>query len=460
MPKQLVRIAGKPIIEHTIGAFERHPLVDDILVVMSPGFGSELERVIAAAGFTKVRAVIEGGVTRNASTARALDAIGEAIGDGEARVLVHDAVRPFVDARIISDCLAALDHYSAVDVAIPSTDTVIEVEGDQIVGIPDRSRLRRGQTPQAFRLSTLRRAYRLAAQDSKFQATDDCGVVLQYLPDVPIKVVEGTETNMKVTHALDLFLADKLFQLDTCTVTARGEAPIPVLAGRTAVVFGGSYGIGADIVDLVRTAGGSAFSYSRTTTGTDVADPEQVRAALADAASRTGRIDWVVNTAGILRRRALTDMRSEELEESLRVNLHGPVYIARESQPYLQSTQGQLLLFTSSSYTRGRAHYSTYSAAKAGVVNLTQGLADEWADLGVRVNCINPERTATPMRRNAFGDEPLDSLLESRRVARAALDVLLSTLTGQVVDVRLATDTSEATSGDADGPLSLLESAG
>jgi 2-C-methyl-D-erythritol 4-phosphate cytidylyltransferase len=94
------------------------------------------------------------------------------------------------------------------------------------------------------------------------------------------------------------------------------------------------------------------------------------------------------------------------------------------------------------------------------VVNLTQGLADEWADLGVRVNCINPERTATPMRRNAFGDEPLDSLLESRRVARAALDVLLSTLTGQVVDVRLATDTSEATSGDADGPLSLLESAG
>ncbi|MGB3674693.1 MAG: SDR family oxidoreductase, partial [Candidatus Nanopelagicales bacterium] len=77
-----------------------------------------------------------------------------------------------------------------------------------------------------------------------------------------------------------------------------------------------------------------------------------------------------------------------------------------------------------------------YSSAKAGLVNLTQALADEWADAGVRVNCINPERTGTPMRTNAFGAEPPGSLLESEVVAAASIDVLLAPQTGHIVDVR------------------------
>jgi 2-C-methyl-D-erythritol 4-phosphate cytidylyltransferase len=95
-----------------------------------------------------------------------------------------------------------------------------------------------------------------------------------------------------------------------------------------------------------------------------------------------------------------------------------------------------MLLFTSSSYTRGRSGYSLYSSAKAAIVNLAQALADEWAADGVRVNCVNPERTATPMRTKAFGQEPADSLLESEAVARTSLDVLVSDFTGHVIDVR------------------------
>jgi 2-C-methyl-D-erythritol 4-phosphate cytidylyltransferase len=94
------------------------------------------------------------------------------------------------------------------------------------------------------------------------------------------------------------------------------------------------------------------------------------------------------------------------------------------------------LFFTSSSYTRGRSGYSLYSSAKAAVVNLTQALADEWAPTGVRVNCINPERTGTPMRTKAFGDEPPDSLLESTAVAQASLDTLISAETGHIIDIR------------------------
>lgn len=110
--------------------------------------------------------------------------------------------------------------------------------------------------------------------------------------------------------------------------------------------------------------------------------------------------------------------------------------IARASHKYLAETDGQLLLYTSSSYTRGRADYSLYSSTKAAMVNLTQALADEWASDGIRVNCVNPERTATPMRTKAFGQEPAGSLLSSEAVARTSLDVLLSTLTGHVIDVR------------------------
>ena len=70
------------------------------------------------------------------------------------------------------------------------------------------------------------------------------------------------------------------------------------------------------------------------------------------------------------------------------------------------------------------------------MVNLTQALADEWAGDRVRVNCVNPERTATPMRTKAFGEEPPGTLLDSDAVARTSLDVLLSAQTGHIIDVR------------------------
>jgi 2-C-methyl-D-erythritol 4-phosphate cytidylyltransferase len=118
------------------------------------------------------------------------------------------------------------------------------------------------------------------------------------------------------------------------------------------------------------------------------------------------------------------------------VNYLAPIHIAQVFQPHLKETGGSLLLFTSSSYTRGRSGYSLYSSAKAAVVNLTQALADEWAGDGVRINCVNPERTATPMRTKAFGQEPAGTLLTSQAVAETSLDVLISTWTGHIIDVR------------------------
>ena len=444
VPKQLLKVAGKPVIEHTLSVMEQSEAIDDILVLMAPGFVGEVEQLVDKAGLSKVRAVVEGGADRNETTRRAIDLLDAELAEGEERkVLFHDAVRPFLSQRVIDDCVDALDRYQAVDVAIPSADTVIVTrthgaDGEFITDVPDRSRLRRGQTPQAFRLSTIRQAYELAEQDPHFKATDDCSVVLRYLPSIPIHVVPGDEYNMKVTHPLDVFLTDKLFQLVSTTAPSQPDrrAYRELLEGRTLVVFGGSYGIGADLAELARELGAHAYALGRSTTGTHVEDPKEVEEALAQAYAETGRIDHVVNTAGVLRIGRLADTSNDEIEEALRVNYLAPVRLARAAHPYLAETGGQLLLYTSSSYTRGRAEYSLYSSAKAAIVNLTQALADEWAAEGIRVNCINPERTATPMRTAAFGEEPAGSLLSSEQVARTSLDVLLSDLTGQVIDVR------------------------
>jgi 2-C-methyl-D-erythritol 4-phosphate cytidylyltransferase len=114
-------------------------------------------------------------------------------------------------------------------VAVPSSDTIVVADGDFVRDIPDRAPLRRVQTPQCFLLSVIREAYERALADPGFAsrpATDDCGVVLRYLPDVPIRIVAGSEHNIKVTHPVDVHIAEKLFEL-TAEHSPRPAVPPP-----------------------------------------------------------------------------------------------------------------------------------------------------------------------------------------------------------------------------------------
>lgn len=435
IPKQLIKIAGKAIVEHTLEALDASPLIDEIIIMMNAAAIGELDHLLDNQRFAKLTRILPGGETRNDTTQLAIAAIE---GD-DTKVLFHDAVRPFIDDRIIEDCVRGLDAYDAVDTAIPSADTIIQVDQDRIItGIPDRSLLRRGQTPQAFRLGTIRRAYEIAAGDPNFKATDDCGVVFTYLPEVPIYVVDGTAENMKVTEPIDVHIADKLFQLQSASLSLESLTSVPDFTGKSVVVFGGSYGIGESIVAQAESAGAIVSEFSRSTTGTDIKSAKAVRSALASVRKAVGRIDVVIVTAGVLRIAPLVDSPKRDLKDTIQVNLIAPAIVAREAHPYLAETSGQVVLFTSSSYTRGRAGYSAYSATKAGVVNLTQALAEEWEESRVRINCINPQRTRTPMRTQAFGDEPVDSLLDPADVARVTLNVAASPLTGQIVTVQVA----------------------
>jgi 2-C-methyl-D-erythritol 4-phosphate cytidylyltransferase len=231
-PKQLLRLDGRTLIEHCVAAFEQAPGVDEILVVMPGGYTGQVKAMLTDAGYRKVTAVIEGGATRPDSTRVALAAIvaghpGAAAGPGPAGgaaladcgVLLHDAARPLVDQRIVADCVAALRDHDAAGVAVPASDTMVVTENGVMHSVPPRETLFRCQTPQCFRLSVITRAHELAAADPAFAPTDDCGVVLRYLPDVDVHIVPGSERNIKITYAHDLAIAEVML--------ARGEGADP-----------------------------------------------------------------------------------------------------------------------------------------------------------------------------------------------------------------------------------------
>ncbi len=158
----------------------------------------------------QVSVIIEGGVTRSDSVRNALAYLAARYPEAETGVLLHDAARPLVTQQIIADCAAALEKHDAIGTAVPTSDTILVVADGVIAGVPARETLYRAQTPQGFRLETIARAHALAAADPAFTPTDDCGVVLRYLPDVPVHIVQGSERNIKVTYPSDLPIAEAL----------------------------------------------------------------------------------------------------------------------------------------------------------------------------------------------------------------------------------------------------------
>lgn len=435
-PKQFYKIAGKKVIEHTIDVFEKHPQVDEIAVVSNPTYILEIENIALKNNYTKLKKILKGGKERYLSSLSAIEAYDTA---EEVNLIFHDAVRPLVNDRIISDCISALSKYNAIDVAISTSDTIIQVnENNLIQNIPDRSLLRNGQTPQAFKISTIKEAYRIAIQDPYLKTTDDCGVVKKYLPDEPIYVVNGEQFNMKLTYKEDIFLLEKLFQLKTINQQNDDITPFTQeeIKEKVIVVFGGSSGIGEDIIKIGKRLGAYMHSFSRSEGQVDISSVDSVQKALQKVYKQHGRIDAVINTAGILEKQPLATMDYNDINKSVMVNYLGSIIVAKESYNYLKKSKGSILLYTSSSYTRGRAFYSLYSSSKAAIVNLVQALSQEWGN-DVQINCINPERTKTPMRTKNFGIEPEESLLKSETVAAISLNALFSPANGEVIDVRI-----------------------
>jgi 2-C-methyl-D-erythritol 4-phosphate cytidylyltransferase len=429
LPKQFHNLAGKPVIAHTIEAMARHRAISEVYVVYPQAHDKLVKGIVEKLTCDKPLRLVIGGATRQASTRAAIRAVRDGCLQNR-KILFHDAVRPFLTRDIISRCLDALDTFDAVDTVVPTADTIVTLDESRgtLERIPTRSRLRRGQTPQGFWLDAIADAYERLDDAQLGEFTDDCGVFIACYPDNPIAAVDGHDDNIKITSPLDMFLAEQLIYMGKAKATLR---PTLVERKSVAVLFGGSSGLGLATAQRLGDLGWQVEVASRSN-GVDVRHEDAVAKFLATAEEKHGRIDLVINFAGLLRIGRLDEMSLQQIEEVVATNLMGSFVIARASQPYLQKTRGHLMLTSSSSYYRGRENSAAYSASKAAVVNLTQALADEWNEDGITVSCIVPRRADTPMRRNAFPNEDQASNLKPERVADAVVDLYLNQTTGMI----------------------------
>lgn len=218
LPKQFMMLSEKPIIIHTIEQFVINKDIDKIIVCTPKNWISYTEDLIKK--YIKNNDNIEvtcGGSTRNESIINGCKYIEKTYGINKDDIIVtHDAVRPFINQRIIEDNIKAGKKYSAVDTVIPATDTIIKsLDDKEIESIPNRSVLYYGQTPQTFNILELMELYTSLTEDEKDILTDACKIFV--LKNKPVKIVMGETFNIKITTVFDLKLASAI-------VTVRNDA--------------------------------------------------------------------------------------------------------------------------------------------------------------------------------------------------------------------------------------------
>jgi 2-C-methyl-D-erythritol 4-phosphate cytidylyltransferase/2-C-methyl-D-erythritol 2,4-cyclodiphosphate synthase len=208
MPKQYRDLGGCMVLTRTMRAMAGHDAVDRVTVAIHPDDEAVYEHAASALEprlRAKLTPPVHGGASRAETVRCALAALGAA--DDNELVLIHDGARPFVSPALIDRAIAtAVAHAAAVPV-LPVTDTVKTVtEAGLIAGTLDRERLRTIQTPQAFRLRTIRRAHDDAARAGRSDFTDD-GAVIEWA-GLPLASFAGEPDNIKLTHAEDFMLAE------------------------------------------------------------------------------------------------------------------------------------------------------------------------------------------------------------------------------------------------------------
>ncbi|MBU1341592.1 MAG: 2-C-methyl-D-erythritol 4-phosphate cytidylyltransferase [Proteobacteria bacterium] len=419
IPKQFVNLNGKPIISYCLETFQKHPDIHGIVVSTHEKYMQTVKELCPEC------ILVKGGSTRQDSTFNALKACPK---DTD-HVLIHDAVRPFVDFPIINRCIKALEKGNiAVDTKISSNDTIIKIKTDGIISdMPDRRYLYRGQTPQAFKFKDIFDAYNEPA-NSDIPPTDDMRYIFN--KGLPCHTVEGSEFNIKITNTADLYLAEriaqKIFRVNPNEVD---------LTGKKCLVFGSSGGIGGEIVQLLEEKGARVLGVG--SKEFDLQRFNDYESFFQGVKNDFGWIDILINAAGVLEKEMLVNMNDNSVSKMIDINYKAPIEITRYAVRYLLKNGSSIFHLGSSSWSRGRKSYAIYSSAKAALVNFVQAMSEELEPLGININCINPPRTNTKMRQKNFPGEDLSTLMDPRAVAKEILRYCGAFGTGYIIDLKV-----------------------
>jgi 2-C-methyl-D-erythritol 4-phosphate cytidylyltransferase len=201
--KQFMDLCGKPMLAVTLERFHQCDLIDEIVVVVSgQDVGYCRREIVDRYGLTKVATVVGGGRRRQESVRNGI----EAVSNSSTWILIHDGVRPLVSLELIERVIRASGKYRAVIPGIPVKDTIKQIDSrGRVVDTVDRSTLWAVQTPQIFRCEDIRMAHTKAMEEGWEGVTDDAFLIERI--GIPVELIEGEETNIKITTARDLELA-------------------------------------------------------------------------------------------------------------------------------------------------------------------------------------------------------------------------------------------------------------
>lgn len=203
--KILLTLADKPVIYHTIKAFEDCNEIDQIILVTQKQDIEELEKIKQKHNFKKIKKIIEGGIKRQDSVYNGIKAI-ESPDDNDI-ILIHNAANPLIDEKTIIDSINTAKEHGACAAAFPAEDTIKEVKEDEIIKTLDRKKLWHMQTPQTARYSLLKEAFEKAYKDN-FYGTDDASLIERL--GKKVKLIKCSKNNIKLTTQSDLMLLNKI----------------------------------------------------------------------------------------------------------------------------------------------------------------------------------------------------------------------------------------------------------
>ncbi|WEV52730.1 IspD/TarI family cytidylyltransferase [Bifidobacterium sp. ESL0704] len=205
LPKQFLKLGGKPIIIHTIDHFEHHPMVDGIVVVCVSGWIDTFKQLARENHYTKILAVVPGGSTGQESIFNGVSVLHnrQDVDDDHSVVLVHDGVRPLIDETTITDCIQSVWSCGCTATTAPSVETVINEEDGYVREVLNREHCKLARAPQGFRLGDFYRKHLQAKEDGINDFVDSISLMSHY--GYRIHTVDGPIENIKITTPRDFF---------------------------------------------------------------------------------------------------------------------------------------------------------------------------------------------------------------------------------------------------------------
>ena len=204
-PKQFLEIYNKPIIIYTLEHFDQHPDIDNIVVVCLSGWIEYLKKQIDKFGLNKVKAIVEGGSTSQESTRIGLNTIAQFQNPKDTIVLIHDGVRPLINADVISKNIESVKKYGNAITVAPAIETIITTndEGDAN-SVIDRNLCRLARAPQSFILEDIIKMHERAMKDHYDKMIDSASLMIHY--GEKLHLVNGPSENMKITTPSDFYV--------------------------------------------------------------------------------------------------------------------------------------------------------------------------------------------------------------------------------------------------------------